>query len=232
MVAESTQHPGWTTPPESTPTHPPPKFTFTTDLSLSEFTIPMRDYLATHPQYDAIATGCLVFWLSPLGILHLLVQKRSAHDSMPGRWEIPGGGCDHEDESILHGAARELWEESGLVAAAVVGRVGGEHVFFSRRGMRIGKFNFEVEVEGGRGDEPPEVRLDANEHEAYVWATEEECRAGRKGETELRFTTKGQEDAIWAGFERRKGDVKAGGDVAEVGTVDGVAKLTVCQAAV
>ncbi|KAH8902876.1 hypothetical protein BR93DRAFT_931732 [Coniochaeta sp. PMI_546] len=224
MVAESTQIPGRTTPPEPTLTEPLPIFTFAVDDSVKEFTVPLREYLDSHPQFDAIATGCLVFWPSSPpggGPLHLLLQKRSAHDSMPGRWEIPGGGCDHEDESILHGAVRELWEESGLVATAVVARVGGEHVFFSRRGMRIGKFNFEVEVEGGTGEEPPVVRLDANEHEDYVWATEEECRAGRKGETELRFTTKGQEDAIWEGFRRRKGEVKAGNDDAEAGTADG-----------
>jgi 8-oxo-dGTP pyrophosphatase MutT (NUDIX family) len=196
------------------PTEPLPKFNFTFDPSLQELSIPMKTYLSAHPEYDALATSCLVFHLpSPSSssggvpvVPRLLVQKRSAHDSMPGRWEIPGGGCDYEDETILHGAARELWEESGLVATRVKRRVGGEHVFFSRRGMRISKVNLEVEVEGGKGREPPVVKLDPNEHEAYLWVSEEEARAGRKGDVEMRFTTKEQEDIIWEGFTRLRED--------------------------
>lgn len=217
----ATQTPnGWPTPPESIPTEPLPKFDFTLDPSLKEFTVSLKSYLASHPEYDAIGTGCLVFHTPPPPSgtpPHLLVQKRAAHDSMPGRWEIPGGGCDYEDESILHGAVRELWEESGLVAARVKARVGGEHVFFSRRGMRISKVNFMVEVEGGAGEGPPEVRLDANEHEDYSWVTEEEARAGRKGEVEMMFTTRGQEEVIWEGFRSQRGETE--GD-----TVDGRGK--------
>ncbi|KAJ9158191.1 hypothetical protein NKR19_g3587 [Coniochaeta hoffmannii] len=218
------QIPGWTTPPESHPSVPTPKFTFTFDPSLEEFSVPMETYLSTHPQYDAIATGCLVFWSpsSSPSVPRLLIQKRSAHDSMPGRWEIPGGGCDCEDETILHGAARELWEESGVVAARVVGKVGGEHVFFSRRGMRICKVNFEVEVGRAAGEEegPPVVRLDANEHEEYLWVSEEEARAGRKGGVEVRFTTREQEEVIWEAFSRKKAEMGMMVD----GTTDAVVK--------
>jgi 8-oxo-dGTP pyrophosphatase MutT (NUDIX family) len=35
---------------------------------------------------------------------------------MPGRQEIPGGGVDDDDESILHAVERELWEEAALTA--------------------------------------------------------------------------------------------------------------------
>jgi 8-oxo-dGTP pyrophosphatase MutT (NUDIX family) len=192
-------------------TQPIPKFVFRTDDSLKPYTVSLRDFLDTHPEYDAIATGALVFYTNPEGVPHLLIQKRSEHDSMPGRWETPGGGCDLDDESILHGAVRELWEESGLVAEAVVARAGGEHVFFTRRGQRVSKFNFVVRVKEAGEQQPglpPAVTLDPNEHQAYLWATEEECRAGRKGDVEVKFTTKGQEDAIWAGFAYQKASVK------------------------
>lgn len=199
-------------PTATPPPPPPPSVVFRSDDSLGEFSVSMREYLAAHPEFDLIATGALVFHTTPDGKVHLLVQKRSAHDSMPGRWETPGGGCDPEDESILHGVVRELWEESGLVAEEVAAQVGPVHVFFTRRGMRVGKFNFEVKVRVGGGGSAvafPEVRLDPEEHDAFVWATEEECRAGRKGDLLLKFTTKGQEDAIWEGF-RRKRDVPQG----------------------
>lgn len=210
-------------PGRTTSTDPNPKFAFSFDDTLKEFTVPVKSYLDKHPEYDALATGSLVFHTpSRTDSPRLLIQKRSAHDSMPGRWEIPGGGCDLDDESILHGAVRELWEESGLVAASVKASVGGEQVFFSRRGMRITKVNFEVEVDGGRGEKPPVVKLDPNEHEAYLWVTEEEARAGRQGEVEVRFTTRGQEEVIWEGFERQRAQVNGvtGEDVSEGAVID------------
>ncbi len=75
----------------------------------------------------------------------ILLLQRAPTDSMPLRWEIPGGACDLEDESLLHAAARELREEAGLrarTAAALVvvrdrdGRDRGGDVFFSSRGQR------------------------------------------------------------------------------------------------
>ena len=76
---------------------------------------------------------------------------------MPLLWEVPGGACDFEDESLLHAVARELCEESGLRARRVEALVlvdgpgsgsasgpgsgGGSgsglgDVFFTRRGKR------------------------------------------------------------------------------------------------
>jgi 8-oxo-dGTP pyrophosphatase MutT (NUDIX family) len=188
----------------STNTPPPPTFTFTSDASLKEYTVSLKTYLDAHPEFDCIATGALVFHTDPVLGDQILIQKRAAHDSMPGRWETPGGACDPEDESILHGAARELWEESGLVAEHVIALVGGEHIFFTRRNQRVSKFNFEVRVRTEGDGVAPTVTVDENEHSAFLWATEEECRAGRKGEVVLTFTTQRQEKAILEGFELRK----------------------------
>ena len=151
----------------------------------------------------------------------MLLVQRAAHDSMPLRWEIPGGACDLEDETILHGLARELWEEAGLKMTGVVRQVGGEYVFLTRRGMGVSRVTFEVEVEtpasteseGGLQKETlPEVVLDPNEHARFLWATEEEVRTGRvavlggSGEAEVvdvDFTTKHQRAAILLGFKLR-----------------------------
>ena len=43
---------------------------------------------------------------------------------MSNRWEVPGGAVDLEDETILHGVAREAWEESGLKVTAIGPQVG------------------------------------------------------------------------------------------------------------
>ena len=101
-----------------------PAATFTSAPSLSAFRQPLSAFLDANPAYDAIAVGACVFKPDPTpaseGIKdRILLLQRAATDSMPLRWEIPGGACDFEDESLLHALARELWEESGLQARAV-----------------------------------------------------------------------------------------------------------------
>jgi 8-oxo-dGTP pyrophosphatase MutT (NUDIX family) len=49
----------------------------------------------------------------------LLLMQRAASDSLPLLWEVPGGALDPEDPTVLHGAARELWEEAGLATKKV-----------------------------------------------------------------------------------------------------------------
>lgn len=45
----------------------------------------------------------------------MLLIRRAASDSYPGKWEGPGGSTsDRKDESILAGAVREAFEETGL----------------------------------------------------------------------------------------------------------------------
>jgi 8-oxo-dGTP pyrophosphatase MutT (NUDIX family) len=185
----------------------------------------MENYLSRHPEFHAVAVGALVFSdVAPSHVPpggpdaasgtcdHILLIQRAASDSMPLLWEIPGGACDPDDESILHGMGRELWEESGLVLTAVVGRAGGDVVFFTRRGLPVCKHTFEVEVRAEAGT-LPDVTLDPNEHQAYLWATEDECRAGRKGDVELKFTTKDQENCILEGFRLRNARREVVGDV-------------------
>ena len=149
--------------------------TFTSAPSLAVFRQPQRVILEGRPEYDGLAVGACVFDPTardnddgaddggkPKGRDRILLVQRAATDSMPLLWEVPGGACDAEDESLLHAVARELWEESGLRARAVrtlvapppggryqgrddgsraeLGGGGGlADVFFTRRGKR-GKF--------------------------------------------------------------------------------------------
>ncbi|KAI0481083.1 NUDIX hydrolase domain-like protein [Xylariaceae sp. FL0804] len=168
----------------------PTSFATDPSESMSTFRDSRRAYLDAHPGFDAVAVGAFVF--DPAG--RLLLVQRAAHDSMPLRWEIPGGACDAEDESLLHAAARELWEEAGLRATVVGPAVGGGHVFRTRRGLRVCKHSFVVRVDGYA------ARLDPDEHQALVWASEAEARAGRCGDVELVYTTREQEESIYEAF--------------------------------
>jgi 8-oxo-dGTP pyrophosphatase MutT (NUDIX family) len=120
---------------------------------------------------------------------------------MPNLWEVPGGSCDSH-ETILEGAVRELWEESGLVATEVLRQVGGVPEWLDGEKVWC-KFSFEVKVKEGM-----EVVLDNEEHQKFLWVSEEECRSGvavRGGErTEIEFTTEVQVKTILEGFRLRK----------------------------
>ncbi len=183
------------------PPPPPPAFSFTFSSSVSSFNVPPKTYLASLGEYDGIASGALVF--DSQG--RVLILKRAAHDSMPHLWEVPGGACDLDDKSILHGVAREVWEESGLKVSAFRHRVGsgGGLVFFTRKGLKICKYTFEVEVESTEV-----VKLNQNEHQDYRWVTEEECRSHKVEDegtvVEITFTTAAQEATVLEGFRLRK----------------------------
>jgi 8-oxo-dGTP pyrophosphatase MutT (NUDIX family) len=141
-----------------------------------------------------------------------LLLQRAPHDWDPLTWEHPGGTCE-PDETVLQAVARELAEETGLVARRVVGLVTqldiaepGFDDEKEKRGVRPWwrLFCFLVEVEVGvDGGVPPVVRLDPAEHCAFVWATEGDVRRGMCGDVEMRWG--GEEDkrkgVILRGFE-------------------------------
>lgn len=197
-------------------------FTFTHQPCVDALKVPAKVFLSTLPLISAAATGALVFSRAT-GEDRVLLIQRAAHDSWALRWEIPGGACDPEDETVLHGLARELWEEAGLRMKSVVRQVGKEEAFLTRRGLAVAKVTLEVEVEtpppstlegaGLQKEALPEVVLDPNEHVRFLWATEEECQLGRvtvlgdNGETEevdVNFTTNHQRAVILLGFKLRR----------------------------
>ncbi|KAL2128654.1 hypothetical protein VTI74DRAFT_8900 [Chaetomium olivicolor] len=214
--------------PQPRPASGLPFFTF--PPSLTPLSIPAKAFLSTRPLLAGAATGALVFSRAAEddAQARVLLLQRAPHDSMPLRWEIPGGACDPEDETLFHGLARELWEEAGLRLKRVVRQVGGEQVFLTSRGLAVAKVSFEVEVDetsddvvneerGGLVDGEdqglPEVVLDPNEHVRFLWATEQECRArravvrdreGREEVVEVVFTTEDQRKVVLEGFEARR----------------------------
>jgi 8-oxo-dGTP pyrophosphatase MutT (NUDIX family) len=200
---------------------PPPRpADFTVDPSLSGYDVLIHDYLSKLNEIatfklEGLATGAIIFSTHHPADQpdRILLIQRAAHDSMPNRWEIPGGAVD-DNETVVSGLAREVWEESGLEVKRITACVGsGEGlragvVFSTTRGRLIFKLTFVAEVKDSSA-----VKLDPNEHQDYVWATEEECRARLvdrsaegKAPTELVFTTVEQEWVILRAFESQKKD--------------------------
>lgn len=176
--------------------------------SCSPFTVSSEKYKASNPgaKFKYLATGALVFDnFNPADPRILLIQ-RAAGDSMSGLWEVPGGGVDDEDESILHAVARELWEEAALTAATIGPRVGEPHYFESRSGKRVARYSFMVEMKSGQTAK--DVKLDPKEHQNFVWATQEQVKARKIGDLILELTSNEAEATILEAFKiRRQGEI-------------------------
>ena len=180
-----------------------PTFRFEVDQSLAGWNMPAREWLTRHDKsWTAIATGCMVFNADG----KVLVIQRASHDSMPDRWEVPGGAVDEEDPTIFYGAARELWEESGLVALRFSHVITegpqqepGQVFPNSTNTKTFCRFSFNVEVESYEA-----VTLDPKEHQDFVWATEDEIREQKIGASNRPLTNQRMQALILEGFRLRK----------------------------
>lgn len=183
-----------------------PNFNFTYEPSASPFTLTLQAYLNAHAnaEFQYVGTGALVFDKTETTKPRVLLIQRSGSDSMPNLWEVPGGGCDHEDTSILHAAARELWEETGLEAIHISASIGDPHLFVSRSGKHIGKFDFVVQVKKDTEGRFPQAKLNPEEHQRFLWASEDEVRAGRAGDVRLDLAAKELELTVLLAFRELK----------------------------
>ncbi|KAI0436279.1 NUDIX hydrolase domain-like protein [Xylaria telfairii] len=159
------------------------------DPSLAEFATSKRSYFAAHPDapFDYVATSALVVDTRTTSSPRILLLQRAASDSDPNQWEPAGGACDDDDKSILHARARELWEEAGLQAAQIIGLVGDPHLFTLDNGKAVCQFNFALRVTM-KGEPPLPVKLNPEEHQRFVWATEGEVKTKKVNGMYLDFT--------------------------------------------
>ncbi len=179
--------------------------TFSTDPSLAPWNQAAETCLRDHSQktaLDGVATACVVFNSDN----KILVIQRASHDSLPNKWELPGGAVDEGDLTVLHGAARELREESGLTAKHFThvvtqgqGREAAETFSNRHKTKTFVRFTFAVDVETCE-----HVQLDPNEHQAYVWVSEQNIREEKVDERELITTKPGVTAIILEAFRLKK----------------------------
>ncbi len=182
--------------------------------AVAEFNVSGQEWLAIHDKhFDGVHASAVIFdsHSNSSPPLRILLVQRAALDSMPYEWELPGGGIDGEDVSILNGCVREVKEETGLTVLRVVRRVtegaDGEPftVFTNSRGTRVFcKFAFEVEVEDNS-----KITLAPDEHQDWVWASEEEVVEGRMGSADgkrIPLTAPHVRRIIMEAFRMRKED--------------------------
>ena len=122
-------------------------------LELQRLAIPLHEFLRQYPKYEVLAVGAFIFTpveLDPSAQLRVLqVQRAATERSFPNLWEVPGGGADEKDPTILHSVAREIFEETGLHLTRFVREVGNGFEFKTgpRHRPKIWlKLTFEIEV--------------------------------------------------------------------------------------
>ncbi|KAL2071712.1 hypothetical protein VTL71DRAFT_12947 [Oculimacula yallundae] len=170
----------------------PPNFTPPSVPSfLEHHNITPREWSTTHPRFAELCVGGLIFRHEPLTQKpEILLIKRASTDFFPDAWEIPGGGVDSTDFTLLSAVSREVWEETGLVVKNIICQVwdvkAGEKVLGSDGkdaivGAKPGEG--EVEFTGGRGEiwcklnfvvdvgevKEGQVVLDPEEHQDWKW---------------------------------------------------------------
>lgn len=131
---------------------------------------------------------------------HVLLLQRAEHEFLPLRWELPGGGCEAHDASVIASAARELWEESGLVAKNVIDVVGRYE--WLHHGEVWRKITFLMGVEhDDQGKGRPRVNIDPKEHARFVWATEEDVVRDKCGDISLNWTSDDEKQTVLDAFK-------------------------------
>ena len=178
---------------------------FSIDDSLGPWNTTAKGWLLRNQEdnkYSGVATGNIVFDCRG----RVLIVQRASHDSLPDRWEFPGGAVDDGDATILHAAARELWEEAGLNARRFTHVVAEGHdqlpgeIFRNRTKTKVFiRFAFHVEVESCDG-----IKLDPNEHQDFAWASEEEIREQKIGNREIPITRPSVQALFLEAFRLRK----------------------------
>lgn len=192
---------------------------FTVSPELVHYNISLKSFLEQRPGTQGLSMRALIFRTFG-GITKILLIQRAASDSSPNRWEIPGGGADPEDETMLHALVRELFEETGLEATSIGKQVSdGRQFVTARRKLNVHELCFDVSVaetslsqdQDQEQEQEQEtgtsavlsVNLDPKEHQSYAWASAEQVERQEIDGVRIQLTSAEIRDVILEGFRMR-----------------------------
>lgn len=186
---------------------------FTVSPELAHYDISLKSFLEQRPGTQGLSMRALVVRMFG-DIAKILLIQRAASVSSPNRWEIPGGGADLEDETMLHALVRELFEETGLEATSINYQVSdGRQFVTASRKLNVHELCFDVSVaettlsqnqeqETGTGA-IVSVNLDPKEHQNYAWASAEQIERQELDGVGMQLTSAQIRDIILEGFRLR-----------------------------
>ena len=136
--------------------------------SAKSFDVPLGDL---RDQYSdkRLVVGVAIVFLAPNDSSGsqrklLLLQRAETEDVYPLMWELPGGGAESDDATLLSTVVREAEEETGLTVTKIWGTFPGFEYETSK--SKAIQFNFLAGVEVGTESN---IRLNPKEHCAFVW---------------------------------------------------------------
>lgn len=167
--------------------------------SLKPYDITVKKYLSQQSKFTGVVGAAIIIYDN-----RVLLLQRATDDDCPNVWEVPGGGANG-DETLVQCDIRELREETGLAAHKVLQMV-AEFSWEARSSSDDSEapiiwkiFMFLATVEDL---ETLEIQLDHQEHQAYLWATEDDIRKDSCGGIQLQWVTTNQNQAILMVFEK------------------------------
>lgn len=219
----------------------------------AEYDVPFTDFALAHPKYKFFVIAGFVFahrshnqhlpdsasdYATKKHIsssmsgaektTHLmLIIQRALNDSFGGYWDFPGGSLEPEDQTLLDGVAREVFEETGLHVSKIRDLVRVDEWIEPKSLGVAGKWSFVVDVHEAADtvEWEEKIRLDPMEHVNWLWVDEEEiaesARPRNSGSVPYAFVGV-QGETAWEAFkvylrlEKRVPRVIGSGDV--VGT--------------
>ena len=189
-----------------------------TPPSLSTLTLPITQLRQTLPSLPHhLAVGALIIISPSPSSSHLaLILQRTSTDAFPSLYDVPGGGVESSDLTLISALEREVFEETGLRVSRVVDVVHSYEwewrVGWARRittgtggGERKRKFVFLVEVKEMECLKEEEkigvkIKLAEREHQAYRWIGEGEIDERLDGRREMDFISRDEVEGIKKGF--------------------------------
>jgi 8-oxo-dGTP pyrophosphatase MutT (NUDIX family) len=168
--------------------------TFTLPPNLATFSAPLETFRESYDSKARLVIGAFIFsYGCPRAVPpqadaeeetakpepRMLLLHRASADAYGDLWDFPGGSVEETDETMVDAVKREVLEETGLQVSEIVECVGMHTWIDNRLGRDIkwAKFSFTVKVAEESEEDDPEIKLAEAEHQASMWATEEDIKA-------------------------------------------------------